>query len=399
MHLLTFYTSKNRQDCNCHIVPTHARTGRIATVTLLLQHTVMFCIVMVISAHSVVGSANCMQCRPRGLILDNQQSIGFVVLCSLLSLVEHKQNSDVFYEWLKAQTWGHITNTNVPSRTPHRIASTSISKQNAGESTQQQSHWNNNSPVRTSCNNHLAASAANSSIHSFWLPVSAALRSHSERELPLLAWCWYAGCFQQIPSRARACRRQQFALCTGFASSAHALLQYCAAPQLGQPHRLPMPASLLGPLPAAGTPPAHQSQARSANSLTRASLVLLLQPDPLPLLPALPLSEHSRWERCWFRCSCHERGWTCSSRSACSQKAQSVRFPMRAGFGGLSTWWQQEIGSGHSTWALTVHVRHPMCVRCKELVCPCTPVLGISVKANDHPPPITSHTYIQVPNC
>jgi hypothetical protein len=45
----------------------------------------------------------------------------------------------------------------------------------------------------------------------------------------------------------------------------------------------------------------------------------------------------------------------------------------------------------HSTWALTVHVRHPMCVRCKELVCPCTPVLGISVKANDHPPPITSH--------
>jgi hypothetical protein len=32
-----------------------------------------------------------------------------------------------------------------------------------------------------------------------------------------------------------------------------------------------------------------------------------------------------------------------------------------------------------------------MCVRCKELVCPCTPVLGISVKANDHPPPITSH--------
>jgi hypothetical protein len=69
----------------------------------------------------------------------------------------------------------------------------------------------------------------------------------------------------------------------------------------------------------------------------------------------------------------------------------TVRFPMRAGFGGLSTWWQQEIGSGHSTWALTVHVRHPMCVRCKELVCPCTPVLGISVKANDHPPPITSH--------
>jgi hypothetical protein len=69
---------------------------------------------------------------------------------------------------------------------------------------------------------------------------------------------------------------------------------------------------------------------------------------------------------------------------------------MRAGFGGLSTWWQQEIGSGHSTWALTVHVRHPMCVRCKELVCPCTPVLGISVKANDHPPPITSHTYIHI---
>lgn len=94
-----------------------------------------------------------MQCRPRGLILDNQQSIGFVVLCSLLSLVEHKQNSDVFYEWLKAQSWGHTTNTNVPSMTPHRIASTSISKKNAGESTQQQSHWNNNSPVRTSCNN------------------------------------------------------------------------------------------------------------------------------------------------------------------------------------------------------------------------------------------------------
>jgi hypothetical protein len=71
----------------------------------------------------------------------------------------------------------------------------------------------------------------------------------------------------------------------------------------------------------------------------------------------------------------------------------TVRFPMRAGFGGLPTWWQQEIGSGHSTWALTVHVRHPMCVRCKELVCPCTPVLEISVKANDHLPPITSHTY------
>jgi hypothetical protein len=30
------------------------------------------------------------------------------------------------------------------------------------------------------------------------------------------------------------------------------------------------------------------------------------------------------------------------------------------------SWWQQGIGSGHSTWALTVHVRHPMCVRCKE---------------------------------
>jgi hypothetical protein len=35
-----------------------------------------------------------------------------------------------------------------------------------------------------------------------------------------------------------------------------------------------------------------------------------------------------------------------------------------------------------------------MCVRFKELVCPCTPVLRISVKANDHPRPITSHTYI-----
>jgi hypothetical protein len=34
-----------------------------------------------------------------------------------------------------------------------------------------------------------------------------------------------------------------------------------------------------------------------------------------------------------------------------------------------------------------------MCVRCKELVCPCTRVLGISVRANEHPPPITSHTY------
>jgi hypothetical protein len=44
----------------------------------------------------------------------------------------------------------------------------------------------------------------------------------------------------------------------------------------------------------------------------------------------------------------------------------TVRFLMRAGFGGLSSWWQQGIGSGHSTWALTVHVRHPMCVRCKE---------------------------------
>jgi hypothetical protein len=51
----------------------------------------------------------------------------------------------------------------------------------------------------------------------------------------------------------------------------------------------------------------------------------------------------------------------------------------------------QAAQAKHSTWALTVHVRHPMCVRCKELVCPCTPVLGISVKANDHPPPITSH--------
>ena len=71
----------------------------------------------------------------------------------------------------------------------------------------------------------------------------------------------------------------------------------------------------------------------------------------------------------------------------------TVRFPMRVGFEGLSTWWQQEIGAGHSIWALTVHVRHPMCVQCKELVCPCTPVLGVSVKANDHPPPITTHTY------
>jgi hypothetical protein len=44
----------------------------------------------------------------------------------------------------------------------------------------------------------------------------------------------------------------------------------------------------------------------------------------------------------------------------------TVRFLMRAGFGGLSSWWQQGIGSGHSTWALTDHVRHPMCVRCKE---------------------------------
>ena len=90
-------------------------------------------------------------------------------------------------------------------------------------------------------------------------------------------------------------------------------------------------------------------------------------------------------------------GGPCGCKAACIQVSQSLcflsihRFPMRAGFGGLSTWWQQEIGSGHSTWALTVHVRHPMCVRCKELVCPCTPVLGISVKANDHPPPITSH--------
>jgi hypothetical protein len=44
----------------------------------------------------------------------------------------------------------------------------------------------------------------------------------------------------------------------------------------------------------------------------------------------------------------------------------TVRFLMRAGFEGLSSWWQQGIGSGHSTWAFTVHVRHPMCVRCKE---------------------------------
>ena len=33
-----------------------------------------------------------------------------------------------------------------------------------------------------------------------------------------------------------------------------------------------------------------------------------------------------------------------------------------------------------------------MFVRCKELVCPCIPVLGIIVKANDHPPPITTPT-------
>jgi hypothetical protein len=46
-----------------------------------------------------------------------------------------------------------------------------------------------------------------------------------------------------------------------------------------------------------------------------------------------------------------------------------------------------QIASGHSTSALTVHVRHLRCVRCKELVCPYTPVLGVSVKANDHPPP------------
>jgi hypothetical protein len=44
----------------------------------------------------------------------------------------------------------------------------------------------------------------------------------------------------------------------------------------------------------------------------------------------------------------------------------TVRFLMRAGFKGLFSWWQQGIGSGHSTWAFTVHVRHPMCVRCKE---------------------------------
>jgi hypothetical protein len=44
----------------------------------------------------------------------------------------------------------------------------------------------------------------------------------------------------------------------------------------------------------------------------------------------------------------------------------TVRFLMRAGFGGLSSWWQQGIRSGHSIWALTVHVRHPMCVWCKE---------------------------------
>jgi hypothetical protein len=36
-----------------------------------------------------------------------------------------------------------------------------------------------------------------------------------------------------------------------------------------------------------------------------------------------------------------------------------------------------------------------MCVPWETLVCPCTPVLGISMKANDHPPPITSHTYIR----
>jgi hypothetical protein len=44
----------------------------------------------------------------------------------------------------------------------------------------------------------------------------------------------------------------------------------------------------------------------------------------------------------------------------------AVRFLMWAGFEGLPFWWQQEIGSGHSTWALTVHARHSMCVRCKE---------------------------------
>jgi hypothetical protein len=58
---------------------------------------------------------------------------------------------------------------------------------------------------------------------------------------------------------------------------------------------------------------------------------------------------------------------------------------MRAGCGGLSTWWQQEFGLGHSTWALTVHVRYPMCVLREELVCPYTLMLGMSMKANDPP--------------
>jgi hypothetical protein len=31
----------------------------------------------------------------------------------------------------------------------------------------------------------------------------------------------------------------------------------------------------------------------------------------------------------------------------------TVRFLMRAGFEGLSSWWQQGIGSGHSTWAFS----------------------------------------------
>jgi hypothetical protein len=44
----------------------------------------------------------------------------------------------------------------------------------------------------------------------------------------------------------------------------------------------------------------------------------------------------------------------------------TVPLLMPAGFEGLSSWWQQGIGLGHSTWAFTVHVRHPMCVRCKK---------------------------------
>jgi hypothetical protein len=58
--------------------------------------------------------------------------------------------------------------------------------------------------------------------------------------------------------------------------------------------------------------------------------------------------------------------WQCRVEPPKLECCRSLSNIFLAGFEGLSSWWQQGIGSGHSTWAFTVHVRHPMCVRCKE---------------------------------